>query len=66
MGIYNHAYWKAVSYSLLQKNDLAFEELENVMKVKSIRMNYINIDPGLDNIRSDPRFTLVLKKLKIT
>lgn len=66
MGIYNHAYWKAVSYSLIQKNDLAFEELENVMKVKSIRMNYINIDPGLDNIRSDPRFTLVLKKLKIT
>lgn len=66
MGIYNHAYWKAVSYSLLQKNDLAFEELENVMKVKSIRMNYINIDPGLENIRSDPRFTLVLKRLKIT
>lgn len=65
MGIYNHAYWKAVSYSLLQKNGLAFEELENVMKVKSTRMNYINIDPGLDNIKSDPRFKLVLKKLKI-
>jgi adenylate cyclase len=64
-GIYNHPYWKAVCHSLLNEKDPAFKELEKLFELNSPRRAYIKIDPSLDNLRADPRFDEILKRLQI-
>lgn len=63
-GIYNHPYWRAVCYSFLNEPDAAFEELEKLFEINSPRRAYIQIDPSLDNLRSDARFSKLLERLK--
>jgi len=54
---YVAAYWLAVIDAGLNENDAAFAELEKAYQERSWWMCWIKRAPGLDNLRSDPRFT---------
>jgi serine/threonine protein kinase/tetratricopeptide (TPR) repeat protein len=49
----------------LKEIDKGFEWLETAYKESDSWLNFINVDPGVDIVRSDPRFKTVLKKMNI-
>ena len=53
----------AMSYSKLGKPDKAFESLEKVYADRIPNLNYLKARPEFDNIRSDPRFAKMLRRL---
>jgi adenylate cyclase len=60
--IYNQPYYLAVSYALLNNMEMAFELLEESCKQRIARIALIKVDPGFDNLRDDPRFSIYLEK----
>ncbi len=50
-------------YIGLGEKDLAFEWLERAYEERSERMTWLKVDPWLDSIRSDPRFTDLLRRV---
>ncbi len=52
----------AAIYSHLQMNDLAFEWLDRARNENSVPLS-IKVSPEFDNIRSDPRFAVLLKNI---
>jgi len=55
----------AAIYSALDEGDLAFQWLEKAYESHDIRLCFLKVDPQLDNIRSDPRFETMLKKINL-
>ncbi len=53
----------ALNYAGLGDTDKAFECLEMAYKSRDTNMYIINIEPRIDSLRSDPRFTSLLKKM---
>jgi len=53
----------ALAYAGLKKNNKAFECLEKAYEDRSFEMKSIKIEPVLDSLRSDSRFTALLKKM---
>ena len=53
----------AVLYAHLGEKDAAFEYLQKAYEGGSIYMSFIKVDPELDPLRSDPRFTELLSKM---
>ena len=53
----------AVAYAHLGENDLAFEQLERCYRDREFGMLTLKTNPGLDNLRSDPRFADLLRRL---
>lgn len=53
----------AESYGLLGDKENAFAWLEKAASEKSAFINYIKVDPSYDPIRSDPRFTALVKRM---
>ncbi|HAQ19683.1 MAG TPA: hypothetical protein DCR40_10695 [Prolixibacteraceae bacterium] len=62
-GIYKQAYHLAVCYSLLNKKEMAFEWLNEACEQHISWMAWIKVDPGFDNLRDDPGFTIFLEKV---
>jgi tetratricopeptide (TPR) repeat protein len=60
---YNNAYYLAGAYSGLDMKNEAFLKLDEAFRVHSTAMIDIKTDPALDNIRSDPRFAELLRKM---
>ncbi|UCF21352.1 MAG: tetratricopeptide repeat protein [Gemmatimonadota bacterium] len=58
-----HSWFLALVYSGLGDNDLAFEYLERALRERDPRISYLKIEPFLDNLRSDPRYTALLRRL---
>jgi serine/threonine protein kinase/Tfp pilus assembly protein PilF len=56
-------YHIGVIYSALGEKDKAFQSLEKAVEERSSSVVTINTDPSLDNLRSDPRFLLLLEKM---
>lgn len=54
----------ACSYSLLGEVDLAFEAMLRAIELGYNDCEFMEQDPDLQNLRSDPRFRLLLGKLK--
>ena len=55
----------AEGYSLIDEKDKAIEWLENSVKVGLINYQFLNqFDPFLENIRSEPRFKQLMKRVK--
>lgn len=50
-------------YAVLRENDLAFEWLEKAYEGRSFQLVSLKVDPSLDNIRSDPRFWDLLRRV---
>ncbi|MCK5207949.1 MAG: hypothetical protein KAQ79_08010, partial [Cyclobacteriaceae bacterium] len=60
---HNLHYHKAICFALLNKKDEAFECLTEGFEQKSVRMTFIKFEPGLNNIKSDPRFKSLTDKI---
>lgn len=50
-------------YAELGDKDKAFEWLEKGYKEQNVYLGYLKIDPKWDNLRSDSRYTAMLKKI---
>ena len=54
-----------VSALLISENDLAFEYLEKAYEERDVDIVYLKIDPIWDDIRNEPRFKGLLKKINL-
>jgi serine/threonine-protein kinase len=61
--VYVWHYNIAVIYAGLGEKDEAFAYLDKEYRQGSYYLNYLKIDPELDSLRSDPRFTELLQRL---
>jgi TolB-like protein/Tfp pilus assembly protein PilF len=63
---YFSSYWIALVYAGLGDNDKAFQYFEKAFEERYFLMIWINSDPRLDNIRSDPRFANLVHRIGLT
>jgi serine/threonine protein kinase/tetratricopeptide (TPR) repeat protein len=61
--VYNRPFFYAMAYASIDNKDKAFEWLERAYEVRSYFVTTIGVEPALDNVRSDPRFGELLKKI---
>lgn len=57
------AIYRAVAYSKLGETDKAFEFLETAFKEHQTGMVWLKVTPEFDNIRSDPRYQDLLRRV---
>jgi TolB-like protein/DNA-binding winged helix-turn-helix (wHTH) protein len=62
---YVNLYELALIYVGLNQNDQAFEWLDKAFREHSDQLIYLNVDPRLDSIRSDSRFTALVRLVGI-
>lgn len=62
---YISPYYFALIYANLGDKDKAFEWLEKAYREREGRMTLIKVDALLNNLRTDPRFSDLLKRLKL-
>lgn len=55
----------AIVYAALGQHDQAFEWLDKAFEGRDLWMAYLKVDPAVDNLRSDPRFKALLKKMNL-
>lgn len=60
------AYQRVMAYSVRGEKDKAFEWLDTAIEIRDRGLNLAVGDPTLDNLRDDPRFADVLKRLNRT
>jgi tetratricopeptide (TPR) repeat protein len=60
---YFSPYWTAVAYAGLGDNDKAFQYFEKAFDDRYFIMIWINSDPRLDNLRADPRFADLVRRV---
>jgi serine/threonine-protein kinase len=54
----------AVNNAQIGNKDKAFEFLEKLYQRRQYQMNFIQVDPRLDNLRDDPRFAELLRRVE--
>jgi TolB-like protein/Flp pilus assembly protein TadD len=57
-------YGLATVYAALNDRDRAFQLLERAASERSEDMTYLRIDPRVDRLRSDPRFAVLIRRLR--
>jgi serine/threonine-protein kinase len=60
---YISAYHMATIYVALKDRDSAFEWLEKAFNERADWMVFLNVDPRFKSLRSDPRFTDILRRM---
>ena len=60
---YVSSYHLAMIYIGLRQKDPAFEWLESAYRERSDLLVYLNVEPRLDSLRSDPRFKDLLRRV---
>jgi len=55
--------WIALVYTGLGDKDKAFEWLENAYNERNHWLIWIKVEPRFDSLRSDPRFTDLLRRI---
>jgi len=63
---YVSAYHRAAIYSGLGDKDLALEWLSRAHDERSGLLIYLNVEPVFDNVRSDPRFAELLRRVRLS
>jgi TolB-like protein/Tfp pilus assembly protein PilF len=61
---YVDAYYVAIIYAGLGEKDKAFEWLNKGYEERACRMIWLKTDPVLNNLRSDPRYHELLKRMR--
>ncbi len=62
----NSPYDIAMIYTALGDKEQAFEWLEKAYEDRSGGLVFLKVDPGLDSLRSDPRFADLLRRVGLT
>ena len=62
-GDYRPSFWIATLYFLLGDNEQGFRWLEKAYEYKDESMVFLKVSRAFDNVRSDPRFKALLKKV---
>jgi tetratricopeptide (TPR) repeat protein len=57
------AYEIAVIYSFLNERDEAFQWLDLAEREHAVGFTYVRVDPRLNNLRADPRFDELLRRM---
>ncbi|HEY0380430.1 MAG TPA: protein kinase [Pyrinomonadaceae bacterium] len=60
------AYEIAVIYSFLGERDEAFNWLDRAAQERAVGLTYVRVDPRVNNLRADPRFNELLRRLNGT
>jgi len=60
---YVSSYYIALIYTGLGEKDSAFAWLESAYKERSDLLIYLKVEPRLDNLRSDPRFADLVRRV---
>ena len=60
---YVDAYFMAMLFDALGDADQAFQELERAYREKSAALFAVRLDPRLDHLREDPRFTALVNRV---
>ena len=60
---YVPAYGFGYAYAALDDKDQAFQWLERSLEDRGWEITYIKVDPGIDSLRSDPRFNNLVKRV---
>ena len=60
---YVSSYTFALVYAGLNDRDRAFEWLEKSYRDRSSEIAYFKVDPLLDNLRADPRFADLVRRV---
>jgi hypothetical protein len=63
---YVQAYNFAIVYAGLGEKDKAFQWLERSYQEHAPRMMRLKVDPFLDNLRSDPRFDDLVRRIGLS
>ena len=58
-----HAYRLARIYSALRESEPAFDWLDKAFGEREENLVWLKVDPHLDNLRSDPRFPAVMRRV---
>jgi len=53
----------AANFAIAGDKDSTFAWLEKAASEKSAFLAYLKVDPSFDGVRSDPRFTALLKRM---
>jgi hypothetical protein len=53
----------ALVYASLGETDVAFEWFESAFKVRSEHLGWLKVDPRVDSLRSDPRFSALMRRV---
>jgi len=61
----NNEYAIALIYAALGERDRALELLARARDNRRFEILYLNVDPRLESLRSDPRFTELLRSLHL-
>jgi len=64
VGTFN-AYFMAVYYAQLRDRDRAVASLAKAIDARVPAVSYIMVDPRLDNLRGDPRFSALVARMKL-
>ena len=60
---YVNNYWIAIVYAALGERDAAFAELEKAYQARDWFLPRLNVDPFMDNLRDDPRFKGMVRRI---
>jgi serine/threonine protein kinase/tetratricopeptide (TPR) repeat protein len=56
-------YWVAIVYAALGEKEAAFAELEKAYKERDWFLQRLKVDPFMDSLRDDPRFSDLVKRI---
>jgi hypothetical protein len=62
---YVSAYEIALLYARLDEKERAFDWLEKAYEERSSALVYLKVEPAFDNLRQDPRFVGLLKRIHL-
>jgi TolB-like protein len=61
---YVSSYEVALIHAALEETEKAFDSLEKAYEERSAWLAYIRVEPRLDNLRADPRFSALLQRVR--
>ena len=55
----------AILYTGLGEKEKAFASLEKAFTARDLQMQFLGVDPAFDDLRPDPRFKKLVRKLNL-